>query len=64
VDEVESTSDDQLKETDNILEQAIELSSTVTCFNPLKDTDLPSSFKGGTDADNDTGSRGDWSVPS
>ena len=53
VDEVESTSDDQVKEINDILEHAIELSSTVPCFNPLKERDLPSSFKGGTDVDHD-----------
>ena len=52
-DEVESTSDDQVKEINDILEHAIELSSTVPCFNPLKERDLPSSFKGGTDVDHD-----------
>ena len=57
-DEVESTSDDQVKEINDILEHAIELSSTVPCFNPLKERDLPSSFKGGTDVDHDdTGKR-------
>ena len=37
VDDVESPSDAEMKEIDDILEQAIELSSTVPCFNPLED---------------------------
>ena len=58
VDDIESPSDTEVKEINNILEQAIELSSTVPCFNPLKDNNFSSSLQGGTDADNgDMGKR-------
>ena len=40
VDDIESPSDTEVKEINDILEQAIELSSTVPCFNPLKDRNL------------------------
>ena len=58
VDDIESPSDTEVKEINDILEQAIELSSTVPCFNPLKDNNFSSSLQGGTDADNgDMGKR-------
>jgi hypothetical protein len=58
IDDVESPSDTEVKEINDILEQTIELSSTVPCFNPLKERNFSSSLKGGTDVDNgDIGKR-------
>ena len=58
VDDIESPSDTEVKEINNILEQAIELSSTVPCFNPLKNRNFSSSLQEGTDADSsDMGKR-------
>ena len=58
VDDIESSSDTEVKEINDILEQAIELSSTVPCFNPLEGCNFTSSLQGGTDADNgDMGKR-------
>ena len=58
VDDIESSSDTEVKEINDILEQAIELSSTVPCFNPLKNRNFSSSLQEGTDADSsDMGKR-------
>ena len=61
-DEVDDiASEAELKEIDSVLEQAIEISSSVPCFNPLKENDLPSTAstvgKGGTEVGSDIGSR-------